>query len=413
MLKAIKIKLYPNQFQITYINKLLGTSRFVYNQCLNYKITEYQSNKKSTSFGEIGKFLTSLKSEYEWIKESHSKVLQQSLINLDRAYKNFFKQGNGYPKFKSKHEKQSCRFPVDAISGVSGNRINIITMLKDINYKCSSDDERYLNQNKNKIKSGTLSKTKSGDYYFSILIDKPNKSLKKAKNSMIGLDLGIKDFIITSEGQTYENLKSKRNNQDKLSRQHRDLSRKVKGSNHQKDARVRLAKTYEKLNNIKEYYLHHVTNQLLSENQTIVIEDLNVTGMLKNHRLARSIQELSLNRFKTMLMYKAEWYGREIIQVSRWFPSSKLCNCCGYKNVELTLKDREWTCPECNAHHDRDINAAINIQNEGERIKIGLSSPELSAEPIFCEAEITHQEIKSVGHRRMMKENVKKQGVII
>ena len=395
MLKAIKIRLYPSDNQINYINKLLGTSRFIYNQCLNYKITEYQSNKKSTSFAETGKFLTSLKSEYEWIKESHSKVLQQSLINLDRAYKNFFKQGNGYPKFKSKHEKQSCRFPIDAISGVSGNRINIINALKDMNYKCSIDDERYLNQNKNKIKSGTLSKTKSGDYYFSILIDRPNKTLKKATNSLIGLDLGIKDFIITSEGQTYENLKSKRNNHNKLSRQHRDLSRKVKGSNHQKEARIRLAKTYEKLNNIKEYYLHHVTNQLLSENQTIVIEDLNVAGMLKNHCLARSIQELSLSRFKTMLMYKAEWYGREVIQVSRWFPSSKLCNCCGYKNVELTLKDREWTCPECGVIHDRDINAAINIRNEGERIKIGSSSPEL-----------THQEIKPVGHLRMMKEIV-------
>ena len=395
MLKSIKVRLYPSDNQINYINKLLGTSRFIYNQCLNYKITEYQSNKKSTSFAETGKFLTSLKSEYEWIKESHSKVLQQSLINLDRAYKNFFKQGNGYPKFKSKHEKQSCRFPIDAISGVSGNRINIINALKDMNYKCSIDDERYLNQNKNKIKSGTLSKTKSGDYYFSILIDRPNKTLKKATNSLIGLDLGIKDFIITSEGQTYENLKSKRNNHNKLSRQHRDLSRKVKGSNHQKEARIRLAKTYEKLNNIKEYYLHHVTNQLLSENQTIVIEDLNVAGMLKNHCLARSIQELSLSRFKTMLMYKAEWYGREVIQVSRWFPSSKLCNCCGYKNVELTLKDREWTCPECGVIHDRDINAAINIRNEGERIKIGLSSPEL-----------THQEIKPVGHRRMMKEIV-------
>ena len=395
MLKAIKVRLYPSDNQINYINKLLGTSRFIYNQCLNYKITEYQSNKKSTSFAETGKFLTSLKSEYEWIKESHSKVLQQSLINLDRAYKNFFKQGNGYPKFKSKHEKQSCRFPIDAISGVSGNRINIINALKDMNYKCSIDDERYLNQNKNKIKSGTLSKTKSGDYYFSILIDRPNKTLKKATNSLIGLDLGIKDFIITSEGQTYENLKSKRNNHNKLSRQHRDLSRKVKGSNHQKEARIRLAKTYEKLNNIREYYLHHVTNQLLSENQTIVIEDLNVAGMLKNHCLARSIQELSLSRFKTMLMYKAEWYGREVIQVSRWFPSSKLCNCCGYKNVELTLKDREWTCPECGVIHDRDINAAINIRNEGERIKIGLSSPEL-----------THQEIKPVGHLRMMKEIV-------
>jgi len=402
MLKAIKVKLYPSDNQIVYINKLLGTSRFVYNQCLNYKITEYQSNKKSTSFGEIGKFLTSLKSEFEWIKESHSKVLQQQLINLDKSYKNFFKNGSGYPKFKSKHENQSCRFPVDAISGIKGNRINIINSLKDIHYKCSREDESYLNHHQSEIKSATLSKIKSGGYYFSILIDRPNKILKKAKNSLIGLDLGIKDFIITSAGQHYENLKSKRNNQEKLNRLHRDLSRKQKGSNHQNQARIRLSKTYNKLNNIKEYYLHSITNQLLSENQTIVIEDLNVKDMLKNHRLARSIQELSLNLFKTMLIYKAGWYGREVIQVSRWFPSSKLCSCCGYKKDDLTLKDRTWICPECNSLHDRDLNAAINIKNEGYRIKIGLSSPEL-----------THQEINPIGHRRMMKENVETNDVII
>jgi putative transposase len=396
MLKAIKIRLYPNQDQIIYINKLLGTSRFVYNQCLNYKITEYQSNKKSISFAETGKFLTSLKSEYQWIKESHSKVLQQSLINLDKAYKNFFKSGYGFPKFKSKHGNQSCRFPVDAISGIKGNRINIINTLKNMHFKCSRNDERYLNKFQKGIKSGTLSKTKSGNYYFSILIDKPNKTLKKPINSLIGLDLGIKDFIITSEGQTYENLKSKRNNQKKLSRLHRNLSRKQKGSNHEKEARLRLAKTYNKINNIKEYYLHSITNQLLSENQTIVMEDLNINGMLKNHKLAKSIQELSLNRFKTLLKYKAEWYEREVIEVNRWFPSSQLCSCCGYRKDDLTLKDRTWVCPECGSYHDRDINAAINIRNEGYKIKIGLSSPEL-----------THQESKTLVPRGMMKENVK------
>ena len=395
MLKAIKIRLYPNIDQITYINKLLGTSRFVYNQCLNYKITEYELKKKSTSFAEIGKFLTSLKTEYQWIKESHSKVLQQSLINLDRAYKNFFKNGSGYPKYKSRHDNQSCRFPIDAISGIKGNRINIINNLKDIHFKCSRNDERYLNDNQKLIKSATLSKNKCNEFYFSILIERGSKKLKNPKNSLIGLDLGIKDFIVTSEGQTYENLKSKRNNQKKLARQHRDLSRKKKGSNHQKDAKVRLAKTYNKLNNIKEYYLHFITNQLLSENQTIVIENLNVRGMLKNHKLAKSIQELSLNRFKTMLMYKAEWYGREVIEVGKWFPSSKLCNCCGYKKNDLTLKDRIWKCPECGVIHDRDINAAINIKNEGYKIKIGLSSPEL-----------THQESKTLVTRGMMKENV-------
>jgi putative transposase len=169
----------------------------------------------------------------------------------------------------------------------------------------------------------------------------------------------------------------------------------MKGSKHRQEARLRLSKTYEKLNNIKEYYLHSITNQLLSENQTIVMEDLNVKGMLKNHKLAKSIQELSLNRFKTILKYKAEWYEREVIEVSRWFPSSKLCGACGYKNQELELKDRTWICPECGVIHDRDLNAARNIRNEGIRIKIGLSSPEL-----------TPQEGKPEGSRKMRKENV-------
>ena len=396
MLKAIKIRLYPSDDQIIYINKLLGTSRFIYNKCLNYKISEYQSNKKSTSLGETGKFLTSLKSDFQWIKESHSKVLQQSLINLDRAYKNFFRDKKGFPKFKSKHEKQSVRFPVDAISGLNGNRINIINPLRDIHFKCSRNDEKYLNKFQKGIKSGTLSKTKTGNYYFSILIDKPNKKLNTPIKSIVGLDLGIKDFVITSEGCTYKNLKSKRNNQKRLSRLHRELSRKEKGSKNRTDAKIKLAKFYEKINNRKEYYLHHVVNQLLSESQTIVIEDLNVSGMLKNHKLARSIQELSLNRFKTILEYKAGWYGRDVIKVSRWFPSSQLCSCCGYQNRELTLKDRTWKCPECDVVHDRDINAAINIKNEGYKIKIGLSSPKL-----------TLQESKTVVPRRMKKEIVK------
>ena len=396
MLKAIKIRLYPNDNQSIYINKLLGSSRYVYNKCLRYKIDEYELKKNTTGIKDTGKYLTELKQEKEWLKESHSKVLQQSLINLEVAYKRFFKNNNGFPKYKSKHKNnQSCRFPVDAISGVKGNRIDIINALKDIHFKCSSQDEKYLNKNQKLIKSGTLSKTKTGNYYFSILIDKPNKTIKKTSNHIIGIDLGIKDFIVSSEGTRYENLKSKRLNKNKLARVHRELSRKKKGSNNRNKARIRLAKTYEKLNNIKEYYLHSITNQLLSENQTIVIENLNVKGMLKNHKLAKSIQELSLNRFKTILGYKAEWYGREVIEVSRWFPSSKLCGACGYKNDELTLKDREWICPECGVIHDRDLNAANNIKNEGIRIKIGLSSPEL-----------TPQEGKPEGPRRMRKEIV-------
>jgi len=379
MLKGIKIRLYLDDEQIVYVNKLLGCSRFIYNNLLSYKIEEYNSNKYDVSFGELGKKLVKLKSEYEWIRESHSKVLQQSLINLEKAYHNFFVNHSGFPKFKSKRDnKQSCRFPADAIGKINGNRINIITSLKNIHFKCSSSDEKYLNKYQSLIKSATLSKTKSGIYQFSILIDRPNKILNKPTNNIIGIDLGIKAFVTASNGQIFENLKLNRSDKRKLVKLNRQLSKKQIGSNNRNKARIKLAKYNEKLNNKKENYLHHVANQLLNENQVIVMEDLNVKGMMKNHKLARSIQELSLFRFKEILTYKSVWYGRDIVQIDRFFPSSKLCNCCGYKYQNLSLNERHWDCPVCGAVHDRDLNAAINIEHEGNRIlKIGLSKPEL------------------------------------
>lgn len=382
MLKAIKIRIYPTDNQEVYINKLLGTCRYIYNNLLAFKKQEYEEKQNNISFAQLGKKLTQLKTENEWIKESHSKVLQQSLIDLDKAYKNFFKEKKGYPKFKSKKDKQSCRFPIDAISGINGNRINIINPLKDIHYKCSRKDEKYLNRYKDNIKSATLTKTKSGKYYLSILIDGSlTKELSQPTNQFIGIDLGIKDFVITSDGETYDNIKIKRNNEKKLIKLHKELSRKQKGSNNRNKAKIKLAKAYEKLNNIKENYLHSIVNQLLNENQVIIMEDLNVKGMMKNHKLAKSIQELSLYRFKEIMKYKAKWFNREIIEIDRYFPSSKLCSNCGYKNDDLTLKNREWVCPQCEQTHNRDINAAVNILNEGIRIykeKIGLSSPELT-----------------------------------
>lgn len=378
MLKAIKIRLYLNDEQVNYVNNLLGTSRFIYNNLLAYKIKKYQDEKYNVSFGELGKKLVELKTEYEWIKNSHSKVLQQSVINLDKAYKAFFKQGSGFPKFKSRKEnKQSCRFPSDAISKIKGNRINIIKELKNIHFKCSVNDEKYLNKNQKNIKSATLTKTKSNIYYLSILIDKPNKILEEPKNQIVGLDLGIKDFIVDSNGDSFENIKIKRNNKKKISKLNRRLSKKKNGSKNKEKARIRLAKYHDKLNNIKENYLHQISNKLLNENQVIVIEELNISGMMKNHKLAKSIQELSLYRFKEMLTYKSGWYGRKLVKIDRFYPSSKLCNCCGNKNDNLTLKDRTWICTNCGTKHDRDFNAAINILKEGKRI-IGLSSPELT-----------------------------------
>jgi putative transposase len=381
-LQAIKIRLYPTKEQEKYISSLIGSCRFVFNSCLAFKIKKYNEEKKSVSFGEIGKHLVWLKTQEDtaWLNDVHSKVLQQTLINLEASYKSFFKNGAGFPKFKSKKSsKQSCRFPTDAISGIEGNRINIIKALKNVLFRCSRRDEIILNQFQDEIKSGTLIKTKSGNFYLSILIDIPKKlSLKLDKtDSKIGLDIGIKDFIVDSNGNKYENLKLIRNNEKKLAKLHRNVSKKKKDSMNRNKAIKKLARFHEKIDNIKDYYLHQIVNKIVKENQLVVVEDLNVSGMLKNHNLARSIQELSISKFVSMLKYKLEWNDRDFVQIDRFFPSSKKCNICGDINHNLTLKDRTWKCSSCGTLHDRDINASKNILKEGIRF-VGLSSPELT-----------------------------------
>lgn len=374
MLQGIKIRLYPNQNQEIYINKLLGSYRFVYNSCLDLKKTKYIEDKSNIGLKELGNYFhheLTKNTEYSWLNEHNTKVLKQSVIDLLDSYKRFFVNGNGFPKFKSKHDNQSCRFPLEAISKKNNylsNRITLTSNIKDIKFKCSKLYHQLLNDNKHNIKSGTLSKTKSGEYYFSILIDLSiTKELPKS-DKIIGIDLGIKDFIVTSDNTKFENIKLIRNNEKKLKRLQRKVSRKVKGSKNRNKAKLKLAKLHNKINNIKENYLHTVVNQLLNENQVIVIEDLNVKGMLKNHNLSKTIQELSINRFKTILTYKSRWYGRDLVEIDRYYPSSKLCSKCGYKNTELKLSDRTWKCPECGEIHDRDYNAATNIRNEGNRI---------------------------------------------
>jgi putative transposase len=305
------------------------------------------------------------------------------------TYKRFFVNGSGFPKFKSKHDnKHSCRFPGEAVSKRNNyleNRITLTSEIKNIKFKCSDKYKGILERNKNNIKSATLSKSCSNNYFLSILIESDEiKILPKATNDIIGIDLGVKDFVIDSNGVKYSNLKSINNNQKRISKLQRSMSRKQKGSNNRNKERIKLAKFHEKLTNIKENYLHEVSNKLINENQVIVMENLNVKGMLKNHRLAKSIQELSLNRFKTMLTYKTEWTGRILIEIDRYFPSSKLCNCCGYKYKGLKLSERTWFCPNCGVTHDRDLNAAINIRNEGKRI---LTS------------SVTSNKEKKIGHR--------------
>lgn len=385
MLKAVKIRLYPNKTQQSYINQLLGCYRLVYNKCLDRKKTAYMTDKSNYTLTHLGHYLhqdLTKDPNYSFLTEHNTKVLKQAILNMLESYKRFFINGSGFPKFKSKHDsKQSCRFPEEAISGLNdyeSGKLMLTKQLKDLHFRCSDKYKTYLNKHKNGIRSATLTKTKSGNYFLSILVDGSlDKTIDTPVNDIIGIDLGIKDFIVCSNGKTYDNIKIKRNNEKMLVKLNRQLSKKTNGSKNKNKARIRLAKYQEHLNNIKENYLHQITNQLINENQVISMESLDVKNMMSNHKLARSIQELSLYRFKSMLIYKANWYDRYVVEVDKWFPSSKLCSVCGYKNVDLTLSDREWICPKCDTHHNRDFNASMNIEKEGQRI-IGSRSTEFT-----------------------------------
>ena len=383
MLKAIKIRLYPTKSQSDYINRLCGSYRKVYNMCLEKKINAYNTDKTSLGLTELGYYfhneLTKTE-EFSYLNEHNTKVLKQAVLNLTDAYKRFFVNGNGFPKYKSKHDNQSCRFPLEGISKYniySDNRVTLGKPLKKVKFECSDRDRNYLTNHKDKIKSATLSKTKSDKYFLSILIENFIEPMVKPINDIIGIDVGVKDFMVCSNGQVFYNLKLRKNNEKTLVKLQRQLSKKVVGSHNRYKAKVKLARKYEELNNIKINYIHNITTKLVRENQTIVIENLNVSGMMKNHHLAKSIQDLSINETFRQLKYKCEWYGRDLVVIDRWFPSSKLCSVCGYKYKNLSLKERDWVCPDCGTHHSRDFNAATNIVNEGKRI-VGSRSTELT-----------------------------------
>lgn len=381
MLKAIKVRLYPTENQCSYINRLCGSYRKVFNMCLEKKISAYNIDKTSIGLTELGHYIhhdLTKSDELSYLQEHNTKVLKQSVIDLLDSYKRFFVNNTGFPKFKSKHDKQSVRFPLEGISKLntySDSRITLGKPLQKVKFECSERDKNYLTNHKDKIKSATLSRTKSDKYFLSILIENFITEQPKPINNIIGIDVGIKDFMVCSNGQVFDNLKLKRKNEKILTKLQRQLSKKVVGSHNRYKAKIKLAKKHEKLNNIKINYIHNITTQLVRENQTIVIEDLNVKGMLKNHCLAKSIQDLSISEAFRQLKYKCDWYGRDLVVIDRWFPSSKLCNVCGYKYKNLSLKERVWTCPDCGTHHDRDYNAATNIMKEGKRL-IGMRYPE-------------------------------------
>lgn len=352
MLKGLKYRLYPTNSQKELIAKHIGSSRFVYNLALETKNTAYLGSKHNFSPFDLIKQLPELKKECEWLKEVNSQSLQQSIQNMDIAFKKFFK-GAGFPKFKSKHRgKQSFSIPQNVI--VENNLLIIPKFKEGINIVLHREI-------KGTIKSATISVTPTGKYFVSILVDTNTEIPTKApitENATIGIDLGIKDFAITSEGEVFENPKNLRKAQSKLKYVQRKYS-KNKG----KRTKHRLALLHEKVVNKRKDFLHKTSTKLIRENQTICLEDLAVSNMVRNHNLAQAISDVSWSTFVTMLEYKADWYGKNILRIGRFAPSSKTCSCCGYINKELTLKDRSWTCSKCNSVLDRDVNASINIKS--------------------------------------------------
>lgn len=376
MLRAIKIRLYPNKTQEQTLNKVLGCYRFVYNQMLAQKQNAYKIDKTNLKVTDLSKWFhgTLLKDEqYAWLKEQNTKVMKQAIRQMDGAYRNFFKQHNGFPKFKSKKDKQSALFPYEAISKhntFETRHISLTTPLKNIKFRCSDLYFSRLQKYNKNIRGATLSKTKSGNFFLSILIEMEDTELKKFEhtNEQVGIDLGVKDFVITSDGKVFKNKHFFKKKEKQIKKLQRQLSKKVKGSNNRKKAQVRIAKLFERITNKKDAYIHYVTNELLTYFDTIFMEDLNVHGMLRNHHLAKAIQEVGFCKFKETLVNKALMNDKQVVFIDRFYPSSKTCSVCGYKKRDLRLSDREWICPNCGMKHDRDINAAMNILLEGQRM---------------------------------------------
>ena len=380
--QAYKFRIYPDKAQIQVLHQHFGSCRFVYNHFLNERIEFYQQNKdkkpgllnpkpkKSLNYHDNALGLTQLKTAKDWLKEVNSQALQQSLKHLDAAYQKFFKAGAGFPRFKSKRDRQSFKIPQYFVFKSNyKKKTQKYSLLKIPKLKSwiKVQEHRAL---EGKIKYVTISKTPTGQYYAAFTCESVVQELSK-KTQALGIDLGIKDLLITSEAQKVENPRFLKQKLKQLQYAQRQVSKKQKGSGRRKKHITKLAGIHQKVSNTRKDYLHKISTHLIRENQTICVEDLAVKNMVKNHQLAQAISDVSWGELLRQLEYKAAWYGREILVIDRYFASSKTCSACQHKLNELTLNVRKWQCPNCGTVHDRDHNAAINILQAGLAKKYG------------------------------------------
>lgn len=381
MLRAYKYRIYPTDEQKVLFAKTFGCCRFVYNWALNLKIEAYKQEKESIGNVELtNRMKSELKAEHEWLSEVNSQSLQSALRNLDSAYTNFFRKTKtvGFPRFKSRRDRQSFLCPQHCRVDFEKGTLTI-PKAKDI----SAVPHRKF---KGMVKTVTISMTPSGKYFASVLVDTTIQELPASAiqgNTTLGIDLGIKSLAVCSDGRTFDNPKNLQRSLDRLKLLQKRLSRKQKGSANRNKARIRVARLQERIANCRKDNLHKITHALTHDSQvrTLCMEDLNVRGMQHNHHLAQAVGDASFGMFLMLLEYKCRWYGVNLIKIDRFVPSSKTCGKCGYVYKGLKLNERNWTCPECGTHHDRDFNAACNIKEFGLK---ALPTERGKVKPVDC-----------------------------
>jgi putative transposase len=367
MYQAYKFRLYPTAEQQQYFAGAFGCSRWFWNYSLNMSQETYKATGKGLSRGALQGLLPQLKIEYPWLKKgAYSQSLQVVALNLSVAYQNFFEKKAGFPSFKSKHGRQSVSYPQNVKVGEKSIKLPIIG---EVNCKVHRTFDGI-------VKTVTVSKNPDGKYFASILVDDgiPSRDAT-TEGKAIGLDVGLIDFCVTSDGSKYKNPRHLKKHSKNLKRKQQKLSRKQKGSNTRNKARKLVAKVHSKIQRVREDFLHKLSRNIVNENQVIAVEDLNVKGMVRNQCLAKAISDAGWGMFGTMLKYKAEKEGKTYVEVDRFFPSSKTCNNCLHKVPEMPLAVRHWDCPSCKSRNDRDVNAAKNIRDEALRfLALGTSA---------------------------------------